>query len=151
MATKKTVTEDAFAFAAFDPANMTESYREFAEKGVAQSKEAYDKLKTATEDATKSVEQTLETAQAGTVELGMKAIDAVRTNADTSLSHIEALMGVKSVAQLFELQTSFVRKQVEATAEQVKTFHEATRKVAEDVSKPAKAAYENAAKNFKAT
>ena len=45
MATKKTATPDAFGFAAaFDPSRMTESYRDFAEKGMAQSKDAYDKM-----------------------------------------------------------------------------------------------------------
>ncbi len=149
MATKKTQTEDAFAFATMDPSKMTESYREFAEKGMVQSKEAYDKLKTAAEDATKTVEQTMESAQSGTVELSMKAIEAVRTNADNSLTHIEALLGVKSVAELVELQTSFIRKQAETAVDQAKDIQEAARKVADKVAKPGKAAYEKAAKNFK--
>ena len=149
MATKKTATDDVFGFAAFDPSTMTESAREYTEKGLAQSKEAYDKLKTAAEDATKTVEQTLETVQAGSVELGLKAIDAVRTNADNSISHVEALMGVKSVAELIELQSSFFRKQSEAAVDQAKQLQDAARKVAEDVSKPAKAAYEKAAKTIK--
>ncbi len=149
MATKKTATPDAFAFAAFDPAKLTESYRDFAEKGLVQSKDAYDKLKVAAEDATKTVEQTFESAQAGSVELSLKAIDTIRTNADSSLSHVEALLGVKSVAELFELQTAFVRSQAEAAVDQAKDLQDAVRKVAEDVSKPGKAAYEKAAKTFK--
>ncbi|WP_136659660.1 phasin [Nitratireductor sp. XY-223] len=149
MATKKTATEDAFAFVAMDPSKLTETYREFAEKGLVQSKEAYDKLKTAAEDATKTVEQTLENAQAGTVELSMKAIDAARANADSSLTHLEALLGVKSVAELFELQSAFIRKQAEAAVDQAKELQEAARKVADQVSKPGKDAYEKAAKNFK--
>lgn len=148
MATKKTATPDAFAFAAFDPSAFTESYRDFAEKGLVQSKDAYAKLKIATEDATKTVEQTFETAQAGSVELGLKAIDTIRTNADNSLTHIEALLGVKSAAELFELQSSFLRSQAEAAVDQAKDLQEAVRKVAEDVSKPGKAAYEKAAKTF---
>jgi len=149
MATKKTPAEDAFAFAAFDPTKMTETYREFAEKGLVQSKDAYDKLKVAAEDATKTIEQTLESAQAGSVELSLKAIDAVRTNADASLAHAEALLGVKSVAELVELQTAFMRSQAEAAVDQAKDLQEAARKVAEDVSKHGKAAYEKAAKTFK--
>ncbi|WP_419909756.1 phasin [Hoeflea sp.] len=149
MATKKTATEDVFAYAAMDPAKLTETYREFAEKGLVQSKDAYDKLKTAAEDATKTVEQTLENAQAGTVELSIKAIEAVRANADNSLTHLEALLGVKSVAELVELQSAFIRKQAEAAVDQAKDIQEAARKVADHVSKPGKDAYEKAAKNFK--
>ena len=105
---------------------------------------------TATEDATKVVESTFESAQAGTVELGLTAIDALRTNAENSLSHMEALLGVKSVSELFELQTAFLRKQAEVVVEQAKTMQEATRKVAEKVAEPGKSAAEKALKTFKA-
>jgi phasin len=148
MAVKK--TDDAFSIAAFDPAKVSESFRDFAEKGATQTKEAYAKLKTAAEDATKVVEATLESAQAGTVELGLTAIDALRTNAESSLSHMEALLGVKSVSELFELQTAFLRKQAEVVVEQAKTMQEATKKVAEKVAAPSKSAAEKALTTFKA-
>jgi phasin len=144
MATKK--TEDAFSF---DPSSFTGSFREFAEKGAEQSKEAYTKMKTAAEEATKTVEATFENAQSGSVELGLKAIDALRTNAENSLSHMEKLLGVKSVSELVELQTAFVRKQAELAVEQAKTMQEATRKVAENVAKPGKDAAEKAMSSFK--
>lgn len=143
-------TDDVFSMAAFDAAKVSESFRDFAEKGAAQTKDAYSKLKTATEDATKVVEATIENAQAGTVELGLTAIDALRTNAESSLAHMEALLGVKSVSELFELQTAFLRKQAEVVVEQAKTMQEATRKVAEKVGEPGKSAAEKALKTFKA-
>ena len=148
MATRK--TEDAFSLASFDPAKVTESFRDFAEKGAVQSKEAYSKMKTAAEDATKTVEATLESAQSGSVELGLKAIEALRTNAENSLSHMEALIGVKSVSELFEVQTAFIRKQAELAMEQARTMQEATRKVAENVTRPGKDAAEKAMSGFKA-
>jgi len=143
-------TSDVFSFTAFDPSKFSETFRDFAEKGAAQSKDAYAKMKVAAEEATKTVETTLQTAQAGTVELGLKAIEALRTNADMSLSHMEALMGVKSIAELVELQTSFIRKQAEVTVEQAKAMQEAAKKVAETVAKPGKEAAEKAMSSFKA-
>ena len=147
MATKK--TDDVFSIASIDPSKLSESFREFAEKGATQTKEAYAKMKEAAEDATKTVEATLESAQAGSVELGLKAIDALRTNAENSLSHMEALLGVKSVAELFELQTAFLRKQAEVAVEQAKSLQETSKKVAEKVSAPGKSAAEKAMKSFK--
>ncbi|UJW76154.1 phasin [Rhizobium sp. SL42] len=144
------MTKDIFSFTAFDPSKLQESFRDFAEKGAAQSKDAYAKLKSATEEATKTVEATVQTAQAGTVEIGLKAIDALRTNAEMSLSHMEALLGVKSVAELVELQTSFIRKQAEVTVEQAKSIQETAKKVAETVSKPGKDAAEKVMSTFKA-
>ena len=143
-------TDDVFSFTAFDPAKLTESFREFAEKGATQSRDAYAKMKTAAEEATKTVETTLQSAQAGSVELGLKAIDALRTNADMSLSHMEALLGVKSVSELFELQTAFIRKQAEITVEQAKSMQDAARKLAENVSQPGKVAAEKVMATFKA-
>ncbi|TCV76138.1 phasin [Neorhizobium sp. R1-B] len=143
-------TDDIFSFTAFDPAKLTESFREFAEKGATQSRDAYAKMKTAAEEATKTVETTLQSAQAGSVELGLKAIDALRTNADMSLSHMEALLGVKSVSELFELQTAFIRKQAEITVEQAKSMQDAARKLAENVSQPGKVAAEKVMATFKA-
>lgn len=148
MATKK--LDDVFSIAAIDPSKVSESFREFAEKGAAQTKEAYAKMKEAAEDATKTVESTLESAQAGSVEIGLKAIDALRTNAENSLSHMEALLGVKSVAELFELQTAFLRKQAEVVVEQARGLQETTKKVAEKVTAPGKSAAEKAMKSFKA-
>lgn len=150
MATRKTETADIFAFPAFDPARISDSYRAFAEKSLVQSKENYARLKAAAEDATKTVEATMENAQAGTVELSLKAIDAMRVNADNSLSHMEALLGVKSVAELIELQTGFVRKQIELGIDQAKTLQETSRKVAEDVARPGKSAVDKAVSQFKA-
>ena len=147
MATKK--NDDVFSIASIDPSKLSESFREFAEKGATQTKEAYAKMKEAAEDATKTVEATLESAQAGSVELGLKAIDALRTNAENSLSHMEALLGVKSVAELFELQTAFLRKQAEVAVEQAKTLQETSKKVAEKVTAPVKSASEKAMKSFK--
>jgi phasin len=151
MATKKTTTSaEMFEFPTFDVSKMTDSYREMADKSVNQTKEAYAKVKTVAEDATKAIESTLETAQAGTVELSLKAIDAARGNVEHSLSHMEALLGVKSVAQMIELQTGFFRKQAEMMADQAKAMQEAARKVAEDVSKPVKTVAEKAMNEIKA-
>ncbi len=148
MAAKK--SEDVFAFATFDPAKFTDSFRDFAEKGAAQMKDSFAKAKEASEDATKTIETTLEKAQAGSVELGLKAIDAMRANTDSSLAHMEALLGVKSVSELFELQTSFLRKQAEVSVEQAKALQEAAKKVAEDVTAPGKEAAEKVISTFKA-
>lgn len=145
-----TKTNDVFSFSSIDPSKFTDSFREFAEKGVSQSKDAFAKMKTAADEAAKTVEATVQTAQAGSIDLGLKAIDALRTNAENSLSHMEALLGVKSVSELLELQTAFFRKQAEVAVEQMKSIQETSRKVAEDVSRPTKEAAEKVASIFKA-
>jgi hypothetical protein len=62
---------------------------------------------------------------------------------------MEALLGVKSLSELLDLQTAFIRKQAEVAVEQAKTMQEATRKVAENVAKPGKDAAEKVVSTFK--
>jgi phasin len=148
MATIK--TNEVFSISSFDPTKFAESFRDFAEKGAQQSREAYAKMKAAGEDASTTLEATVQNAQAGTVEIGLKAIDALRTNAENSLSYMEALLGVKSVAELVELHSTFLRKQAEFTLEQAKSIQETSRQVAEKVAKPAKEAADKVMASFKA-
>lgn len=146
---KKTATDDVFSFSTFDPSKFSDNFRDFAEKSSAKTKETIAKVKEATEEATKTVEATLQNAQAGSVELGMAAIGMIRSNTESSLAHLEAMLGVKSVSELFELQTAYLRKQTEAAVEQAKVLTETSRKVAETVSKPGKDAAEKAMSSFK--
>ena len=142
-------TDDIFSFSAFDPSRMTDSLREMAEKSATQSRDAFGKMKSVAEDATRTLEVTMQTAQAGSMEFGLKAIDAMRTNVDLSMSHMEAMLGVKSVAELIELQTGFVRKQAEMTVEQAKLMQDTVRKVAEEVARPGREAAEKEMSTFK--
>lgn len=151
MTNRKTAkTAELFEFPTFDIAKIADSYREFTDKSVTQSKENYAKAKAAAEDVTKAMEDTLENAQAGTVELSLKAIDVARVSADNSFSHMEAMLGAKSVAQMIELQSAFVRKQAELMVDQGKQMQATGRKIAENLTKPAKAAAEKTANEIKA-
>ncbi len=75
--------------------------------------------------------------------LGIQAMEAMRTSARLSLSHMEALMGVTSVSELVELQTAFLRRQAEITVEQAGAMQEGARRLAETVTMPASRAAGN--------
>jgi phasin len=136
-------------FPTFDASKATDQFRAFAEKGVEQSKEAYTKLKSGAETTQKAIESTLETAKTAGNDVSLKTIAAMRANAEAGFSHLEALLGVKSVSEFVELQTAFVRKGVEMTVEQAKDIQAVTTKAAEEVSKPMKDAFEKAMKELK--
>ncbi len=55
----------------------------------------------------------------------------------------------KPPSEFIELQTAFLRKQMEKTVEQAKEFQVMTTKAAEDVSKPIKDVYEKAMEDLK--
>jgi phasin len=136
-------------FSAFDASKAVDQFRSFAEKGVEQSKEAYAKLKSNAEEAQKTMESTYETVRAVSSDVSMKAIAAMRANTEAGFEHLESLMGAKSLSDIVELQTAFLRKRVEMTVEQAKEFQAVATKAAEDVTKPVKTAFEKAMKELK--
>ena len=142
-------TADVFGFPTFDANEVTDMYRQFADQATQQTRDTYGRMKTAAEEAQATMETTVDGMQNAGTTIGLKAIDAMRTNAELGLSHLENLMKVKSVSELIELQSSYVRKQTETSADQIKQMQELSTKVAEDVSAPAKAQFDKFTETLK--
>src|SRR5882724_10703245 len=96
------------------------AFREFAEKGVAQTKQNYEKMKAAAEEGTKLLETAYSTASKGTTDYGLKSIEIARTNTNAYFDFVESLFGVKSPSELVELTTAHSRAQFEALSAQTK-------------------------------
>ena len=148
-ATQTTETADVFAFPAMDAAPFADQFRTFAEQGLAKSKEAYETMKTSVEDAQKTVETTMETAQAQSSKVSLAAINAMRANTEAGFAHLEKLIGVKSLAEAFEIQSAFVRKQAEMAVDQAKEMQTVSKEAVDALSAPVKAATEKAMASFK--
>ena len=148
-ATQTTETADVFAFPAMNAAPFADQFRSFAEQGLAKSKEAYDTMKSSMEDAQKTVETTMETAQTQSSKLSLAAINAMRANTEATFAHFEKLVGVKSLAEAFEIQSAFVRQQAELAVDQAKEMQAASKEAVDAISAPVKAATEKAMATFK--
>ena len=146
---EKTAEFTNVEFPSFDASKATDQIRAFAEKGVEQSKEAYAKIKTGAEETQKALESTFETAKAVSSDLSLKTISAFRANAEVGFAHLEALVGAKTLSEVVELQTAFLRKRVEMGVEQAKEFQAVASKAAEQVSAPIKTVFEKAVKELK--
>ena len=146
---KTTETAETMAFPAFDPGKATDQFHAVAEKGVEQSKEALTKFTAGAEDTQKALKSTFETAQSVGNELSLKMIAALRANAEADFAHLEALANAKSLPDVIELQTTFLRKRFEMGIEQAKEFQALTTKAVTDVSKPFKNAFEKTLKDVK--
>ncbi len=138
--TSKTAKSATAPFEAFSfPAANFEvpaAFREFAEKSVSQARDAYAKLKTASEEATGLVEETFENVREGALEIGVKAIDAAKTNSDASFALTRDIFGAKSMSEVIELQSTFARKQFEAMTAQMKELQALGEKVISVTTKP---------------
>lgn len=114
------------------------AFREIAEKGVAQAKENYEKMKAATEEATDLLEDTYATASKGVSDYNIKVIEAARANTNAAFDFAQKLFGVKSLSEVVELSTAHARQQFETLTAQTKELGELAQKVATETTEPLK-------------
>ena len=137
-----------FEMPKFDLASLEvpAALREFAEKGVAQTKDAYEKLKAVAEQNTQMLETVYSTASKGSTEYGQKIIEIARTNTNKHFDFIESLFGVKSPSELVELTTAHTRSHFETLTGQGKELATLAQKVATETAEPIKSGVEKAMK-----
>lgn len=133
-------------FSTVVPFQVPEQVRAFAEKGVSQAREGYQKLKEAAETNNGAIEAAYTSATKGAGDFTAKVIDIAKTNTEFAFDFAQALLGVKSLPEAFELVNSHARKQFETLTAQSKDLADLTQKVATDTVEPIKA---SAAKAFK--
>lgn len=114
------------------------AFREFAEKGIAQAKENYEKVKSVAEEATDVMEDTYSTASKGCASYGLKVIETTRANSDAAFDLMSELMTAKSYSEMVELYSAYLRKQFDALVMQTKELSECAQKVATDTAEPIK-------------
>jgi phasin len=114
------------------------AFREFAEKGLSQAKESWEKMKEATEEATDMLETSYSTASKGSAEYGLKVIDIARANTNAAFDFASDLFAVKSFAEAVELTTAHSRKQFDALTAQTKELTALAQKVATESAEPIK-------------
>ena len=118
---------------------MPAAFREFAERGVAQAKDTYEKMKAAAEEATDVLETTYSTATKGASDYGLKVIEAARINTNAAFDFAGELITAKSLSEVIELSSAHARKQFEALTAQTKELGALAQKVATETAEPIKA------------
>jgi phasin len=117
---------------------MPAAFREFAERGVAQAKDTYEKMKAAAEEATDVLETTYSTASKGTADYGLKVIEAARVNTNAAFDFYGELITAKTLSEVIELSSAHARKQFEALTAQSKELGALAQKVATETAEPIK-------------
>ena len=125
---------------------MPAAFREFAERGVAQCKDTYEKMKAAAEEATDVLETTYSTATKGASDYGLKVIEAARVNTNAAFDFAGELITAKTLSEMIELSSSHARKQFEAFTQQGKELTALAQKVATETAEPMKDSVSNAFK-----
>ena len=122
------------------------AFREFAEKGVTQAKDNWEKLKAATEEATDLLEDSYTKASKGATDYSLLLIEAGRANTNAMFDFATSLLTVKSVSEVVELSTAHARKQFDALSEQTKDLTALAQKVATETTEPLKESVSSAFK-----
>lgn len=122
------------------------AFREFAEKGIAQAKEGYEKMKNAAEQATDLLEETYSNASKGTSDYGLKVLEVARANANAAFDLCGELLVAKSYAEVVEKTTAFARTQFETVTAQAKELAEKAQSVATKTAEPIKESLANFSK-----
>lgn len=122
------------------------AFREIAEKGIAQARENYEKMKAVAEETTDVLEDTYATASKGASGYGLKLIEHARANSDATFDLMTELMTAKSYAEMVELSSSFMRKQFDTLTAQAKDLAESAQKIATDTVEPMKDSFTSALK-----
>src|ERR1700719_4524228 len=117
---------------------MPAAFREFAERGVAQAKDTYEKMKAAAEEATDVLETPYSTATKGASDYGLKVIEAARVNSNAAFDFAGELMAAKTLSEMVELSSTHARKQFEALTQQSKELSALAQKVATETAEPIK-------------
>jgi phasin len=117
---------------------MPAAFREFAERGVAQAKDTYEKMKVAAEEATDVLETTYSTATKGASDYGLKVIEVARVNTNSAFDFAGEVMAAKTLSEVVELTSAHARKQFEALTQQSKDLGALAQKVATETAEPIK-------------
>ena len=147
------VTESAFEMPKFDMpkfempnVEMPAAFRELAEKGIAQAKDNYEKMKTAAEQATEVLEETYATASKGCSGYGLKVIETARANSNAAFDLYGELLTAKSYSEVVELMTAYARTQFDTLTAQAKELTEQAQKVATETAEPIKESFSSFSK-----
>ena len=121
------------------PFEVPGAFREFAEKGVTQARETYDRFKEAADETNGAIEAVYSAATKGANAYNAKLLDIAKTNTNAWFDLATALIGVTSLSQATELLSAHSKSQFEALAAQSKELAELGQKVATDAVEPIKA------------
>ena len=114
------------------------AFREFAERGINQAKDAYANMKKAAEEATSLMETTYANATKGAADYGLKMVEMSRANSNAAFDFAAQIMGARSLAQVVEISTAHTRKQMEQMTEQARELASLAQKVATTTTEPIK-------------
>ncbi|WP_034492344.1 phasin family protein [Afifella pfennigii] len=142
-AAKRQTEETSEAFAemfGLSQIEMPEAFKVMTERTLTNARDGYARVKAAAEETTDVLEDTVENARDGVLGIQYKALDNAKANSDATFAFARQMLGASSLADAVEAQSAFLRERFEAMIDQAGEMRELFAKLAEDTSRPARAA-----------
>ena len=117
---------------------VPESVRALAEKTVNQTREAYERGKESLEKSVDALERSFDAAGQGAAAFNRKLIDIAQRNLNSGFDLAKNMAAAKNLAEIVELQSTFIRSQFEVFASQAGEIRALTTKIAADTTEPIK-------------
>ena len=99
--------------------------RALAERSFEQARQAFEGFITAAQHTVSTFQGQAETARKGAHDVGTKAMEFAQQNVASSFEFAQQLVQAKDVQEMLELQTAYIRKQMQALADQAKELAQA--------------------------
>ena len=112
-------------FEGFRDAQVPATLRDLAERNISQTRAVYDRSKDAVQSVLVSWNKSFGAANQGAVALNLKIMDIAERNVSTGFDLAMNLAGAKNVAEAVEMQSAYLRKQLDhlqAQAEEVRAL-----------------------------
>src|SRR3954453_15199240 len=101
---------------------VPEEMRTMAERSLTQTRQALESFLGAARRTAETMEQTTDKVQASGKDMAQRTFSSAEQNIRTSLDYAERLVRAKDLQEAAQIQSEFVRSQVEAMQAQMKEF-----------------------------
>lgn len=113
--------------------------RRFAEKGVVQTRDAFEKLNAAAKNAFGAFDASASIVAKGFSEYKAKAFEAFQANSALTFEYFDALTGTKTLSEAVALAPAHASKQFQALKDQTNDLSSLAQKIAQESAEPLKA------------
>jgi phasin len=119
----------------FDQFGIPGEIRAFAERSVAQARQAFEGFAEAATNAVGQFQGSAQAAQSGATEIAQKSIAYAEQNVEATFDFAQRLMKAKDGAEVLGLQSEFLSRQMQALSTQVQDLGQSAAKIVVDAAK----------------
>lgn len=112
------------------PYEIPTEMRDFAERSVSQARKAFEGFMGAVQKTSGTIDGATYSAQATAKDVTSKAVSFAEKSVTAAFDLAEKLVHAKDIQEVLQLQTDYVRSQMEAIKSQTKELGEAVQKAA---------------------